>query len=236
MTLAELHYAFKLNMDRVDKASSTDFNTAEIDWLLNEAQLTFIKRRLNSSPSYEANQKTTDELSSIHIKYPLQPIIQPIKVEDGIYEIPLNLLTYPYFRLLRLTATANNKGCTNNAILKFMQTDDLSEVLVDPFNSPNSEFIPYNFGRSSSNDGSSIYAYSSGINLSNVKIEYIKTPARVNFGNYAYIDGSLLPQQGLETPESTHQEIVDIACQIAGLNIENPEYIQLRDRKIIINE
>ncbi len=236
MTLAELHYAFKINMDRVDKASSIDFNTAEIDWLLNEAQITFLKRRLNSSPSYEANQKTTDELSSVHIKYPLQPIIQPIKIEDGIYEIPLDLLEYPYFRLLRISAVVNNKGCTNNAILKFMQTDDLSEVLVDPFNSPNSEFIPYNFGRSSSGEGSSIYIYSTGLVLTDVKIEYIKKPQRVCFGNYVYIDGNSLPQQNLETPESTHQEIVDIACQIAGLNIENPEYIQLRDRKITINE
>jgi len=49
MTISEAHYQFKLNMDRIDSLSTSDFNKAEIDWLLNEAALTFLKRRTSTS-------------------------------------------------------------------------------------------------------------------------------------------------------------------------------------------
>ncbi len=238
MTLAELHYAFKLGMDRIDKASSEDFNKAEIDWLLNEAQLVFVRRLLNpdsNSPirvkGYEQTQHTTDALSSLHIKYPLQPSITPTLL-DGVYEIPLNSLQFEYMQLLRLTANAEFNSCASSVTLKFTQTDDVSEVLKDPFNAPSTDYIPYNFGRSSANDGSSIYIYPGKYSILKVNPEYIRYPKRVFFGDYTYIDGTIPAQQGLETPEKTHQEIVDIACLLASLNIENPEYIQLRDRKI----
>ena len=45
MDVKSMHYDFKLKMDRVDTLSNPDFNIAEIDWLLNEAQLVFVKNR-----------------------------------------------------------------------------------------------------------------------------------------------------------------------------------------------
>jgi hypothetical protein len=235
MTLSEAHYAFKLNMDRVDKASSLDFNTLEIDWILNEAQLTFVKQRLGRFPSYEVNQKRTDDLSSLHVKYPLQGIITPTLL-DGVYEIKLNSLDYKYLRLLRGTTTAKKSGCTYSVGLKFSQTDDLNEIFKDPFNSPSIDNLPYNFGTASDGDGTSIYIYPGDLEVEGVKLEYIRYPKRIHFGNYTYIDGTTPTLQSFELSEETHDEIVNLATQLTSLIIENPEYIQLKERKIQIQE
>lgn len=117
-----------------------------------------------------------------------------------------------------------------------MQHDDYLYSFRDPFNSPSLEFIPYNFGLSNSGTGTSMYLYPGEYTISAVYIEYIKLPSRVSYGNYTYIDGVDYPQSTLELPEHTHQEIVNLACQIAALNTENPEYIQLKNQKIMIQE
>jgi hypothetical protein len=117
-----------------------------------------------------------------------------------------------------------------------MQHDDYLDALQDPFNTPSLESIPYNFGRASSNNGSSIYIYPGNLNITGVYVEYLKYPAKVSYGNYVYIDGNTYPPTDFETPEHLHQEIIDLACQIAALNIENPEYIQLKTQKVFLSE
>lgn len=123
--------------------------------------------------------------------------------------------------------------------LKFMQHDDYRVALRDPFNSPSTEFIPYNSGRSSNGLSTSLYLYSGQLPadvLQSVFIEYIKYPSRVSTGTYTYLDGVVYPATTFELPDHVHNEIIDVACQIAALNIENPEYIQLKNMKITVHE
>lgn len=101
----ELHYQFKINLDRVDSLSNPDFNAAEIDWFLNEAQLIFIKQRMSmrsnsKQKGFEESQKRIDDLGNLVIKFPNQVGITPSLVSPGIYELPLSALTYPYLFLL----------------------------------------------------------------------------------------------------------------------------------------
>lgn len=230
-----------MNMDRVDSLSSADFNVAEIDWLLNEAQLIFIKQRMSalSNPKrkgFEATQKRIDDLSTIVIKFPEQAAITPI-LDQGVYEVPLSSLKYKYLQLIDgfcdYTDTAN---CTKKIVMRFIQHDDYREALRDPFNAPSYEFILYNFGRSSTDSTSSVYLYPPvDGTIDAVYLEYIKYPERVSYGNYA-IYGVTYPQATLELPEHTHSEIVDIACQLAALNVQNPEYVQLKTAKIAVHE
>jgi hypothetical protein len=241
MTIQELHYQFKLNMDRVDTLSSTDFNKAEIDWLLNEAQLIFVKRRYSPDErkrlGFEFTQKRTDDLSTLVVKYPEQGPITP-SCANGVCEVPLAALFYDYLFLIDAFCDLTENGvCTKSVPLKFVQHDDYRESLRDPFNSPSFEFIPYNFGKSSTQSAkSSIYIYPSSYTVDRVYIEYIKKPSRVSYGNYTYIDGVVYPPATCELPEQTHQEVVDIACQIASYAIENPEYIRLKAEKTFIHE
>lgn len=246
MDVSSLHYSFKLNMDRVDSLSQQDFNSAEIDWLLNEAQLVFIKRRFSgdSNPKrkgFENSQKRIDDLSTLLVKYPEQPPLTTTLLDVGVYEAELSNTTHPYlFYVDGYVNLALDANCTIHGVpLKFTQHDDLRVALKDPFNSPSLEFIPINFGRASSGTGSSLYLYGGELpasSISSVYIEYIKYPSRISLGNYQYIDGVTYPAATSELPNHTHPELVDIACELAALSIENPEYIQLKNLKILNHE
>lgn len=240
-SIRELHYQFKLNIDRVDSLSNPDFNVAEIDWLLNEAQLVFIKQRMNPSSNpkqrgFEQSQKRIDDLGTLVIKFPAQAGITPQNPSNGVYELPLQNLAFPYLYLVSAWVEAEvTPGCTKKIPLKFTQHDDYRYALEDPFNSAGEEFIPYNIGRASNSSAEALYIYSN-YPVSKVYIEYVKYPQRVSFGTYTYLDGVVYPEQTLETSPATHPEIVDIACTLAGLNTQNPEYIQLRQTKSLIHE
>jgi len=146
-------------------------------------------------------------------------------------------LLYDYLHLVSAKADITiSADCTKTVPLKFIQHDDYLNALRDPFNSASLEFIPYNFGRASSDSGSSIYIYPDDYVISQVYLEYLKYPTKMSLGNYVYIDGITYPATTSELPEHLHSEIVDLACQIASLNIENPEYIQLKNQKVFISE
>jgi len=242
MDIQSLHYDFKIKMDRVDSLSSQDFNSAEIDWLLNEAQLVFIKRRYtdlsnNKRKGFEASQKRIDDLATLVVKYPEQPALIPT-LDDGVYYLDLADTTHPYMFLLQAYCNIEvSTDCIKSAPLKFIQHDDFRESLRDPFNSPSLDYLPYNMGRSINNPTiAAIYIYPGDYTIPEVFVEYIKYPSRVSLGNYVYIDGNIYPAATLELPKQTHPEIVDIACELAALNIENPEYIQLKTLKVNSHE
>jgi hypothetical protein len=238
-SIKELHYAFDLGMDRFGTLSKENFNKAEKDWLLNEAQMIFLKRRTsiknNRNEGFEASQKRIDDLSTLVIKYPLQPGLVPT-LNSNMYIIDLTDLVYTYYQLIdAYVDTILSENCVKSVPLKLIQHDDIRTVLRDPFNNASLEAIPYNFGRSATG-GSSIYIYPDKYKIALVYIEYIKLPSKVNYGNYVYINGTTYPETTLEFPEHTHSEIVDIACQIAALNIESPEYIQMKSQKVFEHE
>lgn len=242
MTVSELHFDFKIKQNRVDTLAEFDFNPAQIDWLLNEAQLIFIKQRFTNSnvrkKGFEASQKRIDDLSSLVIKYPEQPELTPVHHSSGnIYEVNLTNLSYPYLFLISGECSAViATNCTKNIPLRFIQHDDYRISLRDPFNSPSTEFIPYNVGKSSTDSNSSIYVYPGLYSINSVKLEYIKYPSKVSLGTYSYIDGTSIPANTLETPEQTHSEIVDLAVYLATIATKNNEFIQLATQKLIIQE
>lgn len=240
MTIQELHYAFKIGKDRIDTLANQDFNTAEIDWLLNEAQLVFIKSRFsnwnNKRSGFESNTKRVADLSAVTIKYPLQPAVTPT-LDSGVYEVDLTSLDYSFmFYIAGKVDLVDTNDCSTQVPLKFLQHDDYLTALRDPFNNASLEFVPFNFGRSSSGSGTSMYIYPGDYTIPSVYIEYIKYPSRVSLGTYTYIDGVTYPPTTLELSDLVHQEVVDLACQIAGLYTENPEYIQLKNQKMLIQE
>lgn len=238
--IREIHYAFDLHLDRIASQSKPDLNVAEKDWLLNEAQLLLIKKFFQpaSAPKnqgFETSERRTQDLSTLVVKYPIQPAIVPTNL-DGVSEVPLNSLSYPFLFLVSAQANIVLNECAYKVPLKFQQHDDLTEILRDPFNSPSLEALPYNVGMSTLNQAQSIYIYPGNATITNVEISYVRRPKRVSFGTYQYIDGIVYPQQSLEVPFHLRQEVVDLACQLAGLATDNPEYVQLRTLKTSLNE
>mgnify|MGYP006319950907 FL=1 len=101
MSILEMHYDFDLKLDKLATLAKPDINILEKDWLLNEAQNLIVKKYYlgnnASSTAFETTQKRIDDLSSLLIKYPIQPMILPTMINrTGVYELPLNSLLYPY--------------------------------------------------------------------------------------------------------------------------------------------
>lgn len=241
MTIQEMHYDYDVKIDKVASSGKANFTLAEKDWLLNRAVEMFIKQRYGiNNPhktGFEGTQKRVDDLKSLVIKYPLQPSLTPTFLDGNIYEVRLDQLEYPYWFLIRGTAEIVYDDCTQSASLKFIQHDDLNHALRDPFNKSSREEILFNFGRSSTDPTKdSIYLYPGDQVIGNIQLEYIKQPAKLNFGGYVYIDGLAYPQQDCDLPEHTHSEIVDLAVQLAAGIIEDPNYVQLKTQQVFIHE
>lgn len=223
MTIVEMHYQFLLAKDAVDALSRHTFTPAQIDWLLNDAQLRVVRNKISGENDkivgYEQTQKLTDEFSTLHIKYPLQPDL-PLINHNGVYELSLDSLLYKYLRLLNAKVRA--KDCRDYIPLKFTQSDDYNIAERDPFNNASREFIPYNIGKSSNGLSSSIYMYPNTLEPIEIRLEYLKYPNTMNIGTYTYIDGIAYPETSSELPEEIHHKIVDKAVELASVYIMDP--------------
>lgn len=226
MTILEQHYDFKLKSDQVDSLSKRNFLPAEIDWLLNESEHRLITQRMGiGNPKFtgfENTQKRIDDLKNIHVRFPVQPALTPT-LSSGIYEINLADLTYPYMYMTRVVGTYTSDGCTTVDIpFKPVQTDDLTDILIDPFNKPHKYKVPFTYGQSTSGTTGSIFIHPAGGVVSDVKVEYIRKPTRVNLGGYLDILGVLTTTQDSELSEHLHTEIVNMAVALATRIMNDP--------------
>lgn len=238
MTIQEAHYHFKLYFDRLDTSAKPDYNAAEIDYFLNEAQLIWLNQRyspkLNRLASgFEMTQKRTDELSTLVVKFPLQAAITPTSLGNSTYEVNLSNLAYPYLHFISATAIVQGDSCKYHATVRISSHDSLYEDLEDPFTSSIENGVLATFGKSSDQASRSIFIYST-LPVLEVRIDYIKLPRRVSLGTYTYLDGIQYPPTTFEFPDATHQSIVDLACQIASLSQENPNDVQIKLAKLNI--
>lgn len=159
MKIDEMHYNFKLELQRVDSSDKQDFEPWEIDTYLNKGIWRFLKDRYGISPTsakrgFETDQARISQLANLHIKSPhLQPGISPVVIQDGLYEVNLNLLgsniNGQYFRYLFLTEAsvkAIKDNCDRTFNINHYQVDDNHTIYTDA--SWEWKRVNYNFGRS----------------------------------------------------------------------------------------
>lgn len=142
-------------------------------------------------------------------------------------------MLHPYLFFLRGKVQVSKPSCTVWAKMIPVQHDDFDEAMSDPFNSPDSNHILYNFGRSSAGE-SSIFLYSKNDILTKARIEYIKYPRRISGGDYIYIDGVQYSEQTSELPKHMHTELVNVAVELASSITEDPNFLQIK-RQMAIN-
>ena len=241
MNIREMHFDFLLKIDKISTLYREDFNPAHIDWLLNEAQRVFINRRYstnnNHKRGFEATKKRIDDLSAIHIKFPVQSELSLLE-HSGVYELPLSSLEYNYLHFTRGEVQTIEDFCDPNwATIKLVQSDDLNYALGNPYLGATKDEILGNFGRSSITNGVSLYLYPSGFyTLGNIKIEYLRKPFRMSLGSYTDLDGNVSVVTDCELAENTHPEIVDIAVNIATGITENQNYVGITTNKLLNQE
>lgn len=237
MNIQEAHFAFKLAFDRINSLSTPGFNEAEVDAFLNEAQLVFIKTRYSelSNPKrlgFEQSQKRVDDLAAVSIGYPLQAAITPTQLDLSqnvyVYSIDLSSLKYEYMFLTSIRGS--NSVC--DIEFKQIRFNELSNVLRDPF----SKKVAYYSISSDGFGGRGMIYFHCYEPIDSVKVSYIKYPSKVSTGTYVHLDGVQHPANSFELAPHTHQEIVDIAAQLAALSVQDPVYVQTRSQKVLVHE
>lgn len=212
MTVQEMHDAFKFRMDKFDSLNYPNFEPAEIDLLLNQAQDTFVKQRYGTTntkkSSFEETQKRTEDLKNIVSR----AIITPAANASDNINVYSRFVTLPadHWFIVQELAGISYNDCHNNTVndrvfIKAIQHNDYSKLINNPFEKPDESTVLRLM-----ENGRVELLPASNVTLNNYYLTYIKKPVAIDLGT----------PTNCELSEHTHTEIVDLAVQIALEGIE----------------
>lgn len=236
MTVQEMHYRFKIGLDKVDSLSSPNFIAEEIDILLNDAQDQFISQRAFRNnfkrEGLEETQKRLDDLKNITANYRASTFTNTLesKPNGAFVDLPSN-----YRHAIQEEAEVSYPNCVNTTITSIADViptshDRYNRLKRDPFNEPDQENI-FRLGYEV-NNGIERFELISPPNTTVITyvLRYIRVPRVIQLGSEYQ---NPLPDQDCELSEHTHREIVALAVKNALEEIESPRYqtskIELKD-------
>ena len=243
MTIDLWHYEVKLRANNLDSQHKKDFSPVEIDTVLNNAIDIWSEQNYSGNnlkqDGFETTQQRIDNLSSLVVKYPEQPMLAVTSSSDGVYEFDLAGLEYDYLHGIR--AQAKIVDCSKKVKVKLIQHDDLNNIIDDPFEGPSKGPFPRvigNFGKSSNTSTeSSLYLYTNNLfAVDGLYLEYLKVPKKVCLGGYNDIEGNLTVRAESDLPGKYHTQIIDIAVDELMRILGDPNKFQLTHQKQSINE
>lgn len=205
--------AFKQGLDKFDSLNYPDFEIDQIEFLLNQAQDVFVKQRYGSTnvkrESFEQTQKRTEDLKNIVVNQIITPLAN---ASDNIntYSRFVTLPTDHWFIIQELTdisyLNCNNQTITDRVFTEAIQHNDYSKIINNPFAQPNENKVLRLM-----ENGRVELIPASNVTITNYRLRYIKKPIRISVTNSV----------DCELSEHTHQEIVNIAVDIALEGIES---------------
>lgn len=226
MNINRMHLEFKLLYDKIDSSALPDLKTAEIDFLLNQGMLNYIKARYTRlnilGQGFEEIQKRTDDLKALVVTK-FAPV-SAVATELNTYKLDIKNLTddeagntpyngeYLYYLRGRVK---NEVDCGSKYIgLKLKRHDELDMVLDDPFNKPD-RLNPIAYF-----ENGDIYAVTDGTyTISGAMITFIKKPFLVDKAQIL----SPLGLSGTDELELDYpEEIIKYAVEAALELIESP--------------
>lgn len=238
MTIEEMHYDFKMKLNKIDSQQFRNFLIPEVDWLLNEAQELFIKMvaepRLSFHLGFEKSQRNTDDIKMLVNEESIKPY-QGVIIERVGYRCQYYLLPEDYMFFIRALVYGEIGNCKKvPCVVKIKQHDDSNHI--SPFDKSSiiwrevngmfiEGFLELELPDQKDEENS---------NLKDLYLTYIRTPKYMHFaqgieggGGYQLNsdEGSLLQgKQDCELSPHTHREIVDIAVMLASgqLQIQDP--------------
>jgi hypothetical protein len=230
MTVNQFHKEFKIFLDKVDSSSYSELKDGEIDIYLNEAQERFVKQRYGANNLYgtgfEQSQKRTEDLKELVVSRYFLSAVSSTYSGTGlnVYQTDLstgfsdsgstvpNTAEYMFFTK---AITLLKKGtCETWCRTKLVQHDDITNVMLDPFNRPNTKKSVSFF------EEGGLYVWAPvGYSVVKALVTYIKRPVSINKGTYGF------PVVQCELSEHTHKEILQIAIGLALEGLENPRAV-----------
>ena len=207
MTVEEMHYDFKVKLNKVDSQRNRNLTIPNIDWKLNEAQELFVQEtlrlRLNNELGFEKTQQGMDAVRTIVVSG------YDIAVIDKVAPLPDD-----YWHFISGTANFQKQGCSDRTgIIKTQEINTL-------YNRSSFDKSSYEWGEVTSvfEGNNLVLSPSVSFNINEVTINYIRRPRRIHnakdykAGSYTALDGTVLTGSAdCELPEHVHRKIVDIA-------------------------
>lgn len=240
MTVQEMHYDFKMKLNKIDSEQYRNLRVPEIDWLLNEAQEFFIKSvafpRVPNHLGFETSQRTIDDIRTIVVdNKQLEKDLINSDDKQKVFVLPTD---YMFYISAKVTVSKAQCGLKEVRLL-IKQHDDKFEE--SPFDNSSFEWGDIN----ATFDSKGLRVYSDGtFDVENVKLNYIKEPAYIHNASDFKPEGqykslktglNLTGRQNCELPNQTHREIVDIAVMLASSNLDI-QNIQMKQGKLNLNQ
>jgi hypothetical protein len=218
MTVAEMHSAIRLGLDKTSSFEYASFLSEELDYWLNESQDRFIKQRLFGNnfkkEKFDQTQKRIDDLRSL-VKQSTSLVLSSSILGSNVKEcnLPIGDATNPYMFYLNSTLY--------NSLGSALQTGDIitfdliSRYLKDSINNPyiiRPLVVFYN-----NTIDKIAFLYGDEFTPTTCDLTYIKKPMKLVSGT-----PSTYETNTSELPEHTHREIVTICVELLIENIESP--------------
>ena len=228
MNIKEMHYDFKMKLNKVDSQQYKNLRIPEIDWVLNEAAELFVKMvaepRIRTYLGFEKSQRNIDDIRTL--------------VKD--VELPFinDLITLPqdYMYYLRGRVSMSKNSCTKLGTLKIKQHDD--EYEISPFDNSSFEWGEVN---GVFNSGGIVIEDAEDFNVISLKLSYIMQQPYMHDaedfpgGTYNTLAGvTLSGTQDCILPNQTHREVIDIAVLLITGQLQMPDY-QVKLAKLNLN-
>jgi len=229
MNIKEMHYDFKMKLNKIDSQQYKNLRIPEIDWVLNEAAELFVKMvaepRLRSHLGFEKSQRNIDDIRTL---------VQDVEIAfiNDVVTLPTD---YMYYVRGRVSMTKGSCG-TKLGRLKIKQHDD--EYQNSPFDNSSFEWGEVNGVFKS---GGIVIEDADDFNVNSLELTYIKQQLYMHDaedfpgGSYNTLAGaSLSGTQDCELPNQTHREIIDIAVLLITGQLQMPDY-QVKLAKLNLN-
>ena len=232
MNIKEMHYDFKMKLNKLDSQQYKNLRIPEIDWVLNEAAELFVKMvaepRLRSHLGFEKSQRNIDDIRTL---------VTDVEVAfiNDVATLPTDYMYYLRGRVAMI------KNCTKLGILKIKQHDD--EYEISPFDTSSFEWGEVNGVFKS---GGIVIEDANDFTVTSLKLSYIKQIDYMHDaedfpgGTYNTLSGVALGGPGNPgtqdciLPNQTHREVIDIAVLLVTGQLQMPDY-QVKLAKLSLN-
>lgn len=229
MNINLLHFNVEQLLDKLSTQDKVDLNFAEKDMFVEKAIFAWLREQIDTRKGrgVELNETQLQKLSTLVIKSPVdQPALTPDNIVDNIYEFRESSLAYDLYHILRAKATITDGTCTKIADVDFVEHDDLESMLDDSVHKPSLQWcrVLAVVGKRSAGLGEkAIYVYTdSSFSVTDLRLDYIKTPVIPTIGGYNDIDGVAKLRTELDLPDEVHHEIVDKTVELIATAINDP--------------
>lgn len=235
ISVDELLYEFELRLNSLDRQDNQNIPTENKLILLNNAQISWIKSKLGQNNiykiGYEGFRKRIDDLQVLKVNDRKLTVGKSSNERHISYYGDLNIDDYMFYVSSYVKATSDD--CSDTLGVNLIKEGEL-ETLYN-----NDNYKPSYIWRETiaTIGDNKLYVYTDDtFVIDDIRLTYLRLPARIDKTGYIHIDGTASVDQDCELPEYAKNDIVDLAVKYAAQATDNPFQMQMAKEREQNNE